>query len=531
MKRSKLTLALLMAMTAIGCSSEDGDDSSQSSNSNPSVKTVTYKMDDETSVKEPESGVVTFTTPIRFSGSISQDVTMDYVIEPVDATPGLDFVTESGTITIPSGSRSYDLPFKVMGDELDEPDEQFKITISNASSGEILKDTTLVTIKDSDDDATVSFETDLVTVAEGSGLYLLNVKVTPASEKAVEVPFTLGGLATEGQDYRLITASPLVLESGSDTIQLKLFIESDDIKEGGESIEIQLGTPDNASLGAIPKITLLIPGEVGLNDTGVVSYYNGSTFTDPAPNSSYPGQDAEFGYDAEFGTTVYDGAAGFSWTKLDISGNALASSATNYECIRDNRTGLVWERKHASAALPAVSTDDALRSLFTNDPVDAHPYSSANISYRANNYTYYWYNMDDNTNGGGDGVRGSDNANKPHSKYNVSNICAYPITSNAKYCNTDDYIKHLNSEAFCGFQDWKVPAINELRSIINYRTTTADVGEVEYFDHMAAGTYISATPSANGTGQAWCMNSVNGQAMYCNKHLATYLRAVRGDKQ
>lgn len=518
-------------MSVIGCTEEGDDSSSGSGNKTPTVKKVTYKMDDEISIKEPDSGTVTFTTPIRFSSSISQDVTMDYVIEAVDATDGSDFVAESGIITIPSGSRSYDLPFKVMGDDLDEPDEQFKITISNASSGEIIKDTTLVTIKDSDDDATVSFETDQVTVAEGSGLYMLNVSVNPASEKAVEIPFTLSGLATEGQDYSLLTPSPLVLDSGSDTIQLKVFIESDDIKEGGESIEIQLGTPDNASLGDISKVTLLIPGEVGLNDTGVISYFDGTTFSDLAPNSDYPGQDAEFGHDVEFGSVIYDGAAGFSWTKLDKSGNALSSSASEYECVRDNRTGLVWERKYLSTNLPAVSSDDALRALFTNEPEDAHPYTSANLNYRSNNYKYYWFNMDDNTNGGGDGVRGIENGNKPHSRYKVSNICGYPVTSNAKYCNTSDYIAHLNSEALCGFQDWKVPDINELRSIINYRTTNAEVGEVEYFNNSAAGTYMSSTPSANGTGQAWCMNTVNGQAMYCNKHIPTFLRAVRGDKQ
>lgn len=528
MNLSKLSIALLMAFTVTGCTSED---EGSGSTSTPSVKVVTFKMDDTLDVKEPESGVVTFTAPIRLSSSTTTDVTMDYVVESVDATASIDFEATSGSITIPAGSRSYDLPFKVMGDDLDEPDEQLKITISNPSSGEILKDTTLVTIKDSDDDATVSFETDLVTVAEGSGLYLINIKVAPASEKAVQVPFSLSGLATEGQDYTLLTQSPLVLQSGTDTIQLQLNIESDDIKEGGESIEVQLATPDNAALGETSKITLLIPGEVGLNDTGVVSYYNGSVFTDTASNSLYPGQDAEFGHDANFGSVVFDGAGGFSWTKIDIAGNALTSNATDYECIRDNRTGLVWERKHAGATLPNVSTDEGLRALFSNEPVDAHTYSTANIQYRASNYKYYWYNLDDDSNGGGDGVRGEDNGNKPHSKYNVSNICAYPVTSDAKYCNTTDYIKHLNSEAFCGYQDWKLPQINELRSIVNYRTSSPEVDEVEYFEHMAVGTYISSTPSANGTGQAWCVNSENGQAMYCNKHIATFVRAVRGDKQ
>ncbi|WP_257721240.1 hypothetical protein [Pseudoalteromonas rubra] len=39
---------------------------------------------------------------------------------------------------------------------------------------------------------------------------------------------------------------------------------------------VQLQTPKNAVLGERSKITLMIPGDVGLNDTGITTWYDGT---------------------------------------------------------------------------------------------------------------------------------------------------------------------------------------------------------------------------------------------------------------
>ncbi|WP_416886714.1 hypothetical protein, partial [Marinospirillum sp.] len=62
------------------------------------------------------------------------------------------------------------------------------------------------------------------------------------------------------------------------------------------------------------------------------------------PAGRVPQQDGNTGRDANAQLLkIGSGEAGFDYTKLDSSGNAVAANATNHECFRDNVTGLVWQ--------------------------------------------------------------------------------------------------------------------------------------------------------------------------------------------
>ncbi|MDH5547047.1 MAG: DUF1566 domain-containing protein [Gammaproteobacteria bacterium] len=95
-----------------------------------------------------------------------------------------------------------------------------------------------------------------------------------------------------------------------------------------------------------------------LNDTGLVSCSDGVNFVS-CPQTLYPGQDAEYGRDANSTRNDNDGYAGFSFTKLDQNGNALAATATSWACVRDNTTGLVWEVKTSTNSSTEFSWPDA----------------------------------------------------------------------------------------------------------------------------------------------------------------------------
>ena len=115
-------------------------------------------------------------------------------------------------------------------------------------------------------------------------------------------------------------------------------------------------------------------GFVFLNDTGLDWWADGDTNFLTSPPAGYPGQDASHGRDATQDNDA-DGHAGFSFTKLDANGKALAASAATWSCVRDNVTGLIWEAK----------TDDG--------------------GLRDKDWTYTWYNPDPATNGGSAGLR------------------------------------------------------------------------------------------------------------------------------
>ena len=99
-----------------------------------------------------------------------------------------------------------------------------------------------------------------------------------------------------------------------------------------------------------------------LNDTGQTNCYNGTAMVtcslsntgDAAP---YPRQDGRFGRDAaqqvgQLAAKTGGGEAGFDFSPLDASGNAIAivggiPSSTPL-CVRDNVTQLIWEVKTAN---------------------------------------------------------------------------------------------------------------------------------------------------------------------------------------
>ena len=75
-----------------------------------------------------------------------------------------------------------------------------------------------------------------------------------------------------------------------------------------------------------------------LPDTGQTKCYDadGNEINPcPASNEAFYGQDAHYN----------PGERQHSYTKLDASGNALSVSATTWYQVRDNVTGLIWEKK------------------------------------------------------------------------------------------------------------------------------------------------------------------------------------------
>ena len=483
---------------------------------------------------EPEDGSKTYTVTLSLSATADEDTTVKYDIAAITATDGMDFISQSETLTIVSGAKTADIEFSVLGDALDENDETFLISLSSPTNATLSSNfnATTVTVTDSDDDSTVGFETEGATVTEDAGIYTAKVKLSTATEKDVSIPFTVSGLATRNLDYSLLTTSPITVPARSDEVEIQIELLTDSVPEGGETVVIALGTPDNAEQGDNIQHIIQITGETVLNDTGVTSWYSGaSDFTNTSENSEYPGQDAEFGLDATDAAS-YDGHAGFSFTKLDAAGNALPSDDESFRCVRDNRTNLVWEVKNTVQTITTITDSDALKEVLRAfDDENPYPWDDAHANWQAANYKYYWYNPDTNSNGGDEGTKSNSFVS---TTYPMSADCAFAQKSAVNYintsnrCNTQIYEDTMNKLSVCGFKDWKLPTITQLQSIQNYRATDPETEEVNYFPNSAEGAYISSTPSADGSGAAWCLDTIKGQVKLCKKQVTNYVRMVRG---
>ena len=199
--------------------------------------------------------------------------------------------------------------------------------------------------------------------------------------------------------------------------------------------------------------------EIAVNDTGMQDCSDGSTTLQSCPLSSHPNQDAESGRDALAADGTLEkfggGAAGFDFVKLGANGAVLEDqSATDFACVRDNVTGLYWENKLSNGGLHEA------------------------------NATYTWYDPDPATNGGVAGTQDGGNCN-------------------AGPCDTQGFINSVNAADLCGFDDWRLPTVLELQSIVHYGRTTAPAIDLDYFPLVAtndsASQYWTATTFAGNT--------------------------------
>ena len=111
-----------------------------------------------------DAGSFTFT--VTLNPSSLQTVTVDYATTDVTATSGSDYTSASGTLTFSAGDTSKTVSVPVADDEVDESDETFTLTLSDAFNAGIPIPSGTATIKD-DDTAGVTISETSLDIDEG----------------------------------------------------------------------------------------------------------------------------------------------------------------------------------------------------------------------------------------------------------------------------------------------------------------------------------------------------------------------------
>ena len=212
-------------------------------------------------------------------------------------------------------------------------------------------------------------------------------------------------------------------------------------------------------------------------------------------------QDAFFGRDAQATagtlTKVGSGIAGFYFTRIGASGKLLTkqdatysqtgteADGTQWDCVRDNVTGLVWEIKRNDAT--------HLRHM---------------------GHSYTWYNPDTATNGGGVGAQ-------------AGGTCVG--VANTAQCNTQSYVQAVNAVGLCGKKDWRLPTVDELHNLANTGRVTPPLSiDTNHFPNTVAIKSWSASPHAWNTNKAFFVNFNFGSDNFAAfKTNAFSLRLVR----
>lgn len=196
---------------------------------------------------------------IELSKATTQDVTVSFNRAGTAVWGGGgDYVTNPNSVTIPSGSVTGMLSFKINDDAIDEFDEQAVISLGslvNAVPGE--HNTHTVTILDNDAPPQIEFFVAKQVVSEEIGVFTTSLVLSEVSGKPIKVPYSLSG-TTDPSDYSIHDSSPLTIHPGSSTVEIQMDILEGDGFEEDETLIITLGTPENASLGSPAAQTIVI---------------------------------------------------------------------------------------------------------------------------------------------------------------------------------------------------------------------------------------------------------------------------------
>lgn len=192
---------------------------------------------------------------------------------------------------------------------------------------------------------------------------------------------------------------------------------------GIASVSCSNGTQDNPAPSALSNN----PANYKINDTGIAQCLNSAAQLVACNTTDLPGQDGDQGQDYTHPSSS-DGKLGFRFVKLAENGGEIAQSAQYtqqpWACVQDVTTGYTWE----------VKADDSLSPRYFD-------------------WVYSWYNTDPAQNLGTPG-------------FSEAGTACYQTP-----CNTEAYIQSLNEAKLCGFDDWRLPNLYELRSIRDYGTS------------------------------------------------------------
>ena len=118
------------------------------------------------------------------------------------------------TTHICSWRSSKAIAIEIGGDDSDELDETFTVTLSNPVNAIIASSTATVTITDDDGVPTLSIA-DISTSDETANTVTATVTLTGATSQIVTVNYaTVNGTATAGEDYTAISNTPLTFTQG-----------------------------------------------------------------------------------------------------------------------------------------------------------------------------------------------------------------------------------------------------------------------------------------------------------------------------
>ena len=289
-------------------------------------------------------GTAEFTVTLGLASG--EAVTVDYATSNGTALAGSDYTAASGTLTFAAGDTSKTIDVTVTDDSLGEEDEDFTVTLSNASNAGLGDGEATGTITDNEMPTLTIAD---ATATEGASVSF-TVTLDPASSSDVTVQYaTSDGTATadsadpDGPDYTApASGAQLTISANQTSGTITIATGADTVYEEDETFTVTLSSPSsNAELGTSKTAT----GTIENDDTDPAAITN-IGFTN-APSSGQYGLGDVIEVSVTFDAAV--DVAGTPRIALQLPGAPAADRYALYDDSASSDTGLVFRRTVTAA--------------------------------------------------------------------------------------------------------------------------------------------------------------------------------------
>lgn len=211
---------------------------------------------DSTANKSGNNGRVT----IVRAGDISRELLVNYLVTG-SALDGIDYNTLSGSVVIPAGATSADVPIVPIGTSPSIGSRTVTVVLSDSEAYNI-DGINKATVTIQDNLPVVTLEVTTAAAAEGGAGGLFTVRRTGSVSNGLTVAFAVGGSAVEVSDYGAI-GSNVTFAAGSATATIAIAPIQDRFKERGDitgldTVILRLLEGTNYVLGATTAGTVTI---------------------------------------------------------------------------------------------------------------------------------------------------------------------------------------------------------------------------------------------------------------------------------
>ena len=187
-------------------------------------------------------GAGSATVTVSLSSASGKTITVNYATSNGTATAGSDYTARSGSLTFTPGQTSKTVSVTIASDTVNESDETFTFTLSNASNATFADSSATVTIEDNPTltvgDVTVNENNDATLTVSLDVIGAANVTVNYA---------TSDGTAVAGSDYTSRSGT-LTVNAGATSGTVTVPINDDPTDEHDETFTFTLSGVANASI-------------------------------------------------------------------------------------------------------------------------------------------------------------------------------------------------------------------------------------------------------------------------------------------